>query len=380
VAVFDVLKKQVAPNTAQAYVLLQPKPGLQDFNPSLTLDTALDRLPYHDSAYIGMVEETGSLFAMSPSHYPFVAFRDGAQHPHIDRTAESPILPSGIDLPMDVDEMTRARKLRELMDRMQQAREEERCADPNMVDRKCFLGVRPLLGGDGEGSESRIRRLLDGPHSDKPLELPQPSAGMPPLLEAPPNATSLPAAPELIRRPDITTSIAYGLALLSLIFFGQRFFSRPKAPTLLSNVDQDSHIVLHRKPIAAALDSIVEGPDVVELSQNGDDIPQQRRQGVTFVVEEDGDESDKNADVESVGVTEAGTPRRRPNRRGKRAKKKKSTPPPEGEADPDDNDDIGKVKPGSLTLEIPTPIANATSTAPAPEVKSSLVVSDTILG
>ncbi|KAL0564880.1 bifunctional endoribonuclease/protein kinase ire1 [Marasmius crinis-equi] len=102
VATFDVFQRQ-APKTGfstnnadHTYVLLQPQPSLRDFHPSLDLSTRsaapssssetpgsdseqahphLDSiLPNAGSAYIGIVEETGSLFAMSPDKYPFVAF------------------------------------------------------------------------------------------------------------------------------------------------------------------------------------------------------------------------------------------------------------------------------------------------------------------
>ncbi|KAK7433984.1 bifunctional endoribonuclease/protein kinase ire1 [Stygiomarasmius scandens] len=100
------------------FVLLQPQPGLHDFHPSLApLKSSGDdakansgmgsgahdanansgaqsdananandsdrssthtnpnpNLPNADAAYVGIVEETGSLFAMSPARFPFVAF------------------------------------------------------------------------------------------------------------------------------------------------------------------------------------------------------------------------------------------------------------------------------------------------------------------
>ena len=57
VAVFDILK---APDRSQPFTLLQPQPHLQDVFPGKV------NFPNRDSAYVGLVEETGSLFAMNP--------------------------------------------------------------------------------------------------------------------------------------------------------------------------------------------------------------------------------------------------------------------------------------------------------------------------
>jgi len=117
-----------------------------------------ERLPYHSSVYIGMTGEDigGELFAMSPSQYPFVAFRDGASHPsQVDRVAEPP--PPPLPPRSDMDDFT---------EEVVHGKEEEaRCLDLNIIE--YFLGVRPLVLDDGEDAETRIRRLLEGPHSDK---------------------------------------------------------------------------------------------------------------------------------------------------------------------------------------------------------------------
>jgi len=92
---------------------------------------------------------------MSPSQYPFVAFRDGASHPsQVDRVAQHPP-PSDMDVSVEEG--------REIVH--MQEKEDERCSDLNIIE--CFLGVRPLVLDDREDEETRIRRLLEGPHSDK---------------------------------------------------------------------------------------------------------------------------------------------------------------------------------------------------------------------
>ncbi|KIY49779.1 hypothetical protein FISHEDRAFT_58034 [Fistulina hepatica ATCC 64428] len=143
VAIFDVLRRpQYA---ASPFVLLQPQPGLQSFLPSLRLDAST--LPNYDSAYVGLVEMTGSLFAMSPSHYPMVAF-GGLERPQV------PLIEAG-------DGSGGGHERADL----DHASFDERCAFQHF-DRRCLVGVRRLQGGDGDGPESRMRRLLDGPSAD----------------------------------------------------------------------------------------------------------------------------------------------------------------------------------------------------------------------
>jgi len=127
--VFDAFQKHIAHNVTSTYVLLQLIPGLLDFNPFLMPE----RLPYHSSVYIGMMEEDGSggLFAMSPSQYPFVALRDGASHSsQVDRVAQHSL---SSDMDVSVEEG------REIVH--MQEKEEERCSDLNIIE--CFLGVIP---------------------------------------------------------------------------------------------------------------------------------------------------------------------------------------------------------------------------------------------
>ncbi|KAJ7798724.1 hypothetical protein B0H14DRAFT_3543971 [Mycena olivaceomarginata] len=62
------------------------------YPPKLAQTTSTDQLPHLESAYVGLVEESGSLFAMSPDRFPLVAFtagrkrrekRDGAAEPRL---------------------------------------------------------------------------------------------------------------------------------------------------------------------------------------------------------------------------------------------------------------------------------------------------------
>lgn len=77
VAVFDVFQSPDRPNPV---VLSQPQLRLQDLLPGFeSPDTKTGPQP-NDSrtrrAYIGVIEENKSLYALSPEHYPFVYFAD----------------------------------------------------------------------------------------------------------------------------------------------------------------------------------------------------------------------------------------------------------------------------------------------------------------
>ncbi|KAL0946142.1 hypothetical protein HGRIS_012407 [Hohenbuehelia grisea] len=180
VAVFDILRR---PDPHQStFALLQPRPRLADvlaFNafmgkskgsssadPLLGLpQEILDALPNIDSAYVGMLKETGSLYAMSPDRFPLVAFgQSQSRTPSSIRLIEgsaSANPPPGDhdDSSMDVDAITRARKMRERLQR-----EQDRCWSPDDTskrswDRACLTGVHVLATGT---SLDRARRLLDG--------------------------------------------------------------------------------------------------------------------------------------------------------------------------------------------------------------------------
>lgn len=156
VAVLDVVK---TPGRHSPMVLLQPSPRLQDVFPSIDLSdtTKLNhQLPNLDSAYVGVLEETGSLFAMSSDRFPLVAFGDAnanSMHPLIDPPPGTS-LPIGAIPKSSVDEITKARKLREL-------------CDNGSLDPRCLIGIRKLESS----SRSRLSRLLDA----APVAQPTPS-------------------------------------------------------------------------------------------------------------------------------------------------------------------------------------------------------------
>ncbi|KAF4608030.1 bifunctional endoribonuclease/protein kinase ire1 [Pleurotus pulmonarius] len=192
VAVFDILRRQ---DSDSAFALLQPRPRLADvlafhnFASPSSADSShdglpqalLDALPNLNSAFVGAIRDSGSLYAMSPERFPLVAFgaSNSAEHGYyLDAPSGSDPPLSAIDdeIPLEVDAITRARKLREQMDR-----ERQRCysTDPSsdqgrlVLDPSCLTGVRRLESG----STDRARRLLDGvpgvePQPGVPNELP----------------------------------------------------------------------------------------------------------------------------------------------------------------------------------------------------------------
>jgi hypothetical protein len=149
VAIFDVVR---SPGRAHPFVLLQPRPRLDDTLSFYDLSTAARRNSIDtSSAYVGLVEETGSLYALSPDHYSLVIFGTGAARKSIDPAPGS--MPSTAP--------------NEIVDRA------ELCAR-TPADRRCATGLRQL----GEDSRSRIARLLDSaPVAPQPVVLPRTNSG-----------------------------------------------------------------------------------------------------------------------------------------------------------------------------------------------------------
>ncbi|KAI0083388.1 hypothetical protein BDY19DRAFT_998617 [Irpex rosettiformis] len=189
VATFDVLR---SPSRPAPFVLLQPMLSLPSLLPNVDLTSAAKnaRLPNLESAYVGMVESTGSLYVMSPDRYPLVVFGDtnnfddpdygvgraagrlidpppgtfnhgqSSSYPASDSDA---VGDRDYDLPPSVDSITRFMKRKKLR---------QLCADPQVasVDRRCLVGVRKM-------ESSRLGRLLDGaPSVPLPPSIVQPSS------------------------------------------------------------------------------------------------------------------------------------------------------------------------------------------------------------
>ncbi|KAF9255849.1 hypothetical protein L218DRAFT_1081629 [Marasmius fiardii PR-910] len=183
------------------YVLLQPQASLRDFHPSLDLSTyntassdsgagrpqssPLERLlPNAGSAYIGIVEETGSLFAMSPDKYPFVAFDRVGPGKRKGLIDAGPQFPPGADERdqgderfLSLDEVTKRRREREEREkeraqgetlteggtsassstagsssspRPDQCNIKDFIEDGGVLDPRCFVGVWKLADSSNE--------------------------------------------------------------------------------------------------------------------------------------------------------------------------------------------------------------------------------------
>lgn len=402
--------------------------GLQDILPNAgIMDAAqLSELANSDSAYVGIVEESGSLFAMSPDRYPLVVF----DAPNVDGITIDPgnfdwDLDGSRDLPPDVASVSRYAKLKKL---------QEACNNGSH-DLRCLTGVRKL----GSSSESRVSRLLDG----------APTVLLPPYLDPNTpdtehpndsgNASITPPAEWLAQRgsPDggvpllgpITTtsfSAAFILAVFTvLVWLGLRRSSQPvqRSPVLgatmepraledpppleATSLQESPHIT--NDPPAVSMDVLVpESSSKSDLASGAKKVlfasdieqtnapPDVVADVATDVAEDavEGDETDKEADVQA-------TPGKRKGFRRKRGKKKKGGVVADAGVDDDDAEkgkesgpavnetavngnghaeampngipnkiDIPNVSPGVVVPSAPTP----------PPSTSSLVVSDTVLG
>lgn len=93
---------------------------------------------------MGLVEETGSLFAMSPEGFPLVVFGGNEPKGKTAMLRDRKTLPTG-----------KGEKNEEVI-----SPHESTCM-LNPYDTRCIVGVRQVE--DGDGSEGRLKRLLDGP-------------------------------------------------------------------------------------------------------------------------------------------------------------------------------------------------------------------------
>ncbi|KAF8128728.1 hypothetical protein EV363DRAFT_1507755 [Boletus edulis] len=148
VTVFDVLSSS---RRSEPFVLMQPRPPISDVLQGFDKSAAAS-IYDPDTAYVGLVEETGSLFVMGNEHFPLIAFGD-TEYSINSRAIDPP--PSSnphADLPDRIDVVTRRRKLREL------------CAE-SPFDTRCLTGKRPL-----DASSLNSRQLPGVPSAEPPPE------------------------------------------------------------------------------------------------------------------------------------------------------------------------------------------------------------------
>lgn len=316
------------------FVLLQPRPGLRE----LGLLPSTETLPPNPhSAYIGMVKETGSLFAMSPSRYPLVAFDDTSRQPR-PSTIDGPIDTSS-DLPANVDEVTRSRKER------QQHELYDPCDQTNPFDPRCLVGVHKLEGQLTwlpEGVPVNESRQPPGSNTTVPEERSWPGISKPSKISE--WSLALGSIWEVI----FTVTLLGGVSVWFVLGRSRR-----------TNIE-------HINPLP-----IIVSDSPVSFSNTGPTIspsPEMPKQysprPPTLLLKqshEDGEESDREVeeDVEPTPVSGKRKPRR-----GKRGIKKKRPPASDKENQEDDD------PPETLLI---TPANKSTTT-------TSLVVSDVVLG
>ncbi|KAH0578511.1 hypothetical protein H2248_003652 [Termitomyces sp. 'cryptogamus'] len=414
VAIFDVLRRTGSHSRNNALVLLQPRPLLKDVLPNLTPDTPL---PNSEAAYIGMVKETGSLFAMSPNRFPLVAFGspersgtvrliEGPDHGELDD-----------ELLTEVDAITKARKYKE----QREAWERETCSGTAYTDRRCLVGMRRLEESDGH--EDRLKRLLDGP-ADGRFPLPWPGVAQP--VEVLNNDSIVIGPPEIdsdLTLPTIEGSMEnewakavrgnfLQVAAITLILGIVSLWIGVKRFRFLKNLSQGSvtpdddstksQVIKHLDDGATTvagtetllklypppLTETVVDPAPTSPQQTSSEPPVPDTTNSKLISNGSagsddtavGDESDKEGDVnEDLPVI----PGKRKTRRGKRGKKKKvaiavpETDEREEEKTPPANGSAKSVNKRSESPPIPSLVIN--STKPQPSMPS-LVVSDAVLG
>lgn len=351
-------------NHPHAFVLLQPRLKLQDIikdSPDVG----------QRSAFIGMVEETGSLYALSPSHSPLIGYGD------LKYTRKGRLIDGSAP---------------------QEETEAPRHCEENPWDRRCLLGMHRLDTTDGH--ESRMKRLLEGPKDvDKTrswIQWVEPTS----LEVGAIDGTDVPAngsdSPQPISPPGGRSTVweAAGMTLvlgvLSVWLLFKRFRIKEGAKSSALGAD----------PIPPSVPAIPTPPQAVGEPIKEPTAPQEPPSVVTDAespseapegwVEvpstpaapvDDGDESDRDGEQDGDATP---VPGRKKNRRGKRGKKKKKdlTLSPEDETDGGQPQEPSQAAPPPATTPQPlTPQSSIILPPPVPlETRPSLVVSEEILG
>ncbi|KAF7343464.1 hypothetical protein MVEN_01779200 [Mycena venus] len=417
VAIFDVFRKpaQHPPNT---FVLLQPRPQLSAILPKLTHTTSMDQLPHLDSAYIGMVEETGSLFAMSPDRFPLVVFSGGRKNrvKLIDASADEE---TRDELASEVDAITAERKRREkAMKERQYGSEDDRCLDRASLytDRRCLVGIRQLEGGDGDGPEMRLKRLIDGvpgvpTQVSTPWESPENAQK---VLNGTVDGVGNRSAPERLLPSSNTThdmreqagedlflwkGVAFAFVVGALgIWFGlgkaRRSSSAGPSPAVLEVLAVESATPVLAEPPTPA-PSLLPTSEESPPSSNSSPLilSTKKLPPLPPDVADDGDDSDREGDENGDASALPGTKRNK-GRRGRRAKKKKPGMAGADAVEGNGLDSSEKENQQEKQVEngIVVPNGNSNPLSPSglsflptipvtsPPVEPSLVVSDHVLG
>jgi serine/threonine-protein kinase/endoribonuclease IRE1 len=131
---------------------MQPRPPISDVLQGFDESSAAS-IYDPDTAYVGLVEETGSLFVMGNDHFPLIAFGDTEYSINSRAIDPPPSANPRTDLPDRIDAVTKLRKLREL------------CAE-SPFNTRCLTGKRPL-----DSSSLNSRQLPGVPSAELPSEI-----------------------------------------------------------------------------------------------------------------------------------------------------------------------------------------------------------------
>jgi len=385
---------------------MQPRPPISDI---LLFDglppTQLETFFNLDTAYVGLVPETGSLFIMTTEHYPLVAFGDTEYSPNSRLLDPSPSSDTNGDLPNNIDSVTKRRKLLEL------------CRQ-SPFDARCLTGKRGL---DLSGLSSR--QLPGVPSVDLPVGV-DGGRNNDIEFEETRRSDSSPAPSSNLTHDAKSTGDRFSLpavgSMLLVMLFGATWLFRDKSSFSrilpLSTSPQEG--LKDANVSVLSLSSAPPVPDVQAIS-NGDvngttDVPASvsefdtpppfppstapRRQSVYFSdpaeiqdipdspatpAAEIGEDSEKEGDTGATPKKRK-APRRRRGKKGKGNNQTSNGPADDGAAT--ENDANGSTREenwtenGDPSPDAPLPSATlvvpSTPKSPAP----SLVVSDTILG
>jgi serine/threonine-protein kinase/endoribonuclease IRE1 len=389
--VFDVVKSA---RRTSPFVLLQPRLRLQDI-----LSRQRD-YPNDETAFVGLVPETGSLFALSPDHFPLVAFTEPALTQSVESIEGSS--EEGVSVSREHDRL--------------------QCYDGSN-DRRCLTGVRALVAD----SRSRLARLLDGVPGQAAPPLPsatgtharpgntnsQAYAGGEPIVPLGEGNTPvvpwewLASVPEsMASRRSSWAPSSSALLLTVVAFVASLLWFKRKAPrkartatvpdemvyqnTLarktvsispLEPTDNATHISPHISPRESQgtketlagnilpVPTTSESLTVAPASVPGTPVP--------FPVMDDGAKASPAKAESAEGPEDGGEVKKKHRKRRRKRKGETKDSPAEGGEEPENEDgEVGEdgnaVLPGGPSL-IPPP-------TPAQSASLSLVISDTVLG
>lgn len=403
-AVFDVLSGS---GRSEPFVLMQPRPLISDVLQGFDESSAAS-IYDPDTAYVGFVEETGSLFVMGNDHFPLIAFGDTEYSINSRAIDPPPSTSARTDLPDRIDAITKRRKLREL------------CTD-SPFDTRCLTGKRPL-----DASSLNSRQLPGVPSAEFPPENDLAQNNIIDVADSPPDipdttdnlSTATPSwtsvASTIGESFKVTTAL--GTVLLAMVLGSTWLFRdapplnklytgtlRPMpeiqsasiSPSITSQPaamevspaspfvdDGEGHDMTIPPPplpldVSPTPDSLIPVTQLTYSPTVSKEIPE--APGVPTI--DDIEESEREGDAADA------TPRKRKahrRRRGKKGKGNNSTAAgavddTEGEKDATGSKENGGIGAGEENTKHPGSTTLVVQSTPQPTA-SSLVVSDTVLG